>query len=280
VENAGCQPKVKFFVYRRMHRSGEYFGTHVAVRQFGSFALSVTDYAAGSIGWHHHGPAYLTWVARGGYCESVPGSARECSPDSLICHSAGEVHRDDFLAPTRCINIQPDPRWLAQWNVTIGTTRVIVSPEQVVTIARIRRELRCDDELSSMAIEGLLHELMSGVLRSQREGPAPRWLRVVRDEISSRFRETLTLASLASAAGVHPVHLARSFRRHFGATIGEMIRERRVAYAKERIRAGIALSEIACETGFADQSHFTRTFRSVTGLTPGEFRRGNRVPER
>lgn len=263
-----------------MHRSGEFFGTDVAVRQFGAFSVSVTDYAAGAIGWHDHACSYLTYVVRGGYRERLRGLTRDCVRHALIPHVAGEVHRDDFPTPARLINIQPDPQWLARWGVTIDDSQEITSSEQGVTMAHIGRELRCPDALSSMAIEGLLLELMATLLRAQREDPAPRWLRDVRDEILDRFRETLTLAGLAARARVHPVHLARSFRRHFGSTVGELIRQRRIEYAKERIRAASPLSEIACDAGFADQSHFTRTFRSVTGLTPAEFRRAHRLPER
>ncbi len=263
-----------------MRRSSEFFGTDVAVREFGAFVLSVTDYGEGAIGWHGHARSYLTYVVQGDYCERLHGSTRDCSRHCLIPHVAGEVHRDDFRTAARLINIQPDPQWLERWAVAIDASRRIVSSEHAVTMARIRSELRRDDAFSPMAIEGLLHELMAALMRTQREDPAPRWLLEVRDEIHDRFRETLTLATLASAANVHPVHLARSFRRHFGSTVGALIRHRRVEYAKERIRAGAPLSEIAGDAGFADQSHFTRTFRSITGMTPAEFRRADRVPER
>jgi AraC family transcriptional regulator len=117
-------------------------------------------------------------------------------------------------------------------------------------------------------------ELFAETGRHREEAPRlPAWLRGVRETIASRFTERLTIAALAMEAGVHPTHMARAFRQHYGCTVGELQRELRVAYARERITAGDALSAVAADAGFADQSHFTRTFRAVTGVTPAAFRR-------
>jgi AraC family transcriptional regulator len=82
------------------------------------------------------------------------------------------------------------------------------------------------------------------------------------------------MAEVAAAAGVHPVHLARVFRKQFGMTVGEYQRRLRLAWAgKELLRGDTDLATLALEAGFADQSHFTRAFRWMTGMTPGELRR-------
>ena len=101
----------------------------------------------------------------------------------------------------------------------------------------------------------------------------PDWLREVHTTVERCFRESLTLTDLARTVDVHPTHLAREFRRHYGSTIGETLRDLRVAYAKRRLASPASLQEIAQEAGFADQSHFTRTFRKATGMTPSMFRR-------
>ncbi len=181
---------------------------------------------------------------------------------------------------TRCINIQPDPAWLVRCRVSFDDCRAVESGVSSSIMSRLVLELRRNDTLSLMVIEALLLELLAAFMRAQHPLPAPTWLQNIHDEILSSFREPLTLSDFASAANVHPVHVARSFRRHFGSTVGEFIRERRVEFAKNRIRAGCALSEVALEAGFADHSHLTRTFRSLTGVTPSEFRRSQSVPGR
>ena len=109
---------------------------------------------------------------------------------------------------------------------------------------------------------------------------APRWLREVRRSIEMRFDEPLTLSVLADEAGVHPTHLARAFRAQYARTVGEMLRERRIEHAKQQLFCGVAPSEIALDAGFADQSHFTRVFRRLTGTTPAAYGRANRIPRR
>jgi AraC family transcriptional regulator len=68
-------------------------------------------------------------------------------------------------------------------------------------------------------------------------------------------------------------HLARAFRKYFGYSIGEYVRRRRVLFACEHIAAGEPLSQVAIDAGFANQPHLSRTFKAITGISPGEFRR-------
>ena len=78
---------------------------------------------------------------------------------------------------------------------------------------------------------------------------------------------------LAREAGVHPVHLSRVFRRITGKGIGEYVHRLRIREACERmIKPEASLADISCDLGFADQSHFTRTFHTITGTSPGVFR--------
>jgi AraC family transcriptional regulator len=70
------------------------------------------------------------------------------------------------------------------------------------------------------------------------------------------------------------VRLARTFRRQRGESVGDCVRRLRVESARRLLEDGRQpLSEVALAAGFADQSHFTRVFRRLTGMTPGEYRR-------
>jgi AraC family transcriptional regulator len=82
------------------------------------------------------------------------------------------------------------------------------------------------------------------------------------------------MRDLAHEAGVHPVHLARVFRRIEKRTPGEYQQRLQVRAACELLPdPEWPLVVIAAECGFADQSHFTRVFRKLTGTTPAQFRR-------
>jgi AraC family transcriptional regulator len=92
------------------------------------------------------------------------------------------------------------------------------------------------------------------------------------------FSESLTLAGVAASVGVHPVHLARVFRQHYRCTIGEYVRQVRIEFASRELSVSDApLAEIAFTSGFSDQSHFSKTFKRLTGQTPAQFRKASRL---
>ncbi|HVR41628.1 MAG TPA: AraC family transcriptional regulator, partial [Thermoanaerobaculia bacterium] len=135
-------------------------------------------------------------------------------------------------------------------------------------------EMRERDDVTPLALEGLLLELIAVAERSARdENSAPAWLRRAIEHLHDDPRGAHSLRDLARFSGVHAGHFARAFRRHAGCTLGDYVRRIRVERAKEAIAAGCALADVADACGFADQSHFTRTFRRIAGVTPAAYRR-------
>lgn len=101
----------------------------------------------------------------------------------------------------------------------------------------------------------------------------PHWLERVKNILEQRFAEPYKLSEIAAEAGVHPVHLAREFRKHYGSSVGEYLRKVRIEYAcRELMGSNVAVANIASAAGFADQSHFSRTFKRLRGMTPGRYR--------
>ena len=67
----------------------------------------------------------------------------------------------------------------------------------------------------------------------------------------------------------------RAFRARFGVSVGTYVRRERIRWASRALRNTDApIAEIALQAGFADQSHFTRTFVRHMGVSPGRYRRG------
>jgi AraC family transcriptional regulator len=99
------------------------------------------------------------------------------------------------------------------------------------------------------------------------------WLLRAVDYLHERFLGRPSLAELSSVAGVSPEHFNREFRRVYRMGPAEYVRYLRLSWAAERLRGHCQpVAEIACAAGFADQSHFTRHFRKLFGVTPAAFR--------
>lgn len=105
-------------------------------------------------------------------------------------------------------------------------------------------------------------------------GAQPDWLRRVKRRLADRFTTPPSIAGLARGAGVSADHLARSFKRRYGLGIHEYVRALRVEWCTWSLveAPDRSLAELAVLAGFADQSHLTREFRRVRGITPGRLR--------
>jgi AraC family transcriptional regulator len=145
---------------------------------------------------------------------------------------------------------------------------------------RLYAEFLAGDGASTLLIEGLLLQLTGEFSRVVTRTPAtpPQWLADVTEMLQSDYKANLTLASIGREVGAHPVHVAQVFRRFQGCTIGEYRRRMRVDFACRELATGDApLAHIAAESGFADQSHFARTFKVLTQMSPSQYRMAARA---
>jgi PAS domain S-box-containing protein len=89
-----------------------------------------------------------------------------------------------------------------------------------------------------------------------------------------RHSENLHMAELAASASLSKSQFNRKFSRLFGTTPREyLLRVRTNAACRLLETTDLTVTAIALETGFFDHSHFTRTFRRITNVTPGAYRR-------
>lgn len=235
-----------------------------------------------------HEWATLTLTVDGGYQVDWLRTRLDCGPASLVFHPPGEVYGARISdAGSRCLTVRIDPLVLRRAAEPVADLAHLPAARRAPPpwlAFELRRELVLSDDLSGTSVESAVVELLAELGErpglEARSAPPP-WLERVRERIHDEFRRRHTLESLARTASVHHVHLAREFRRRFGCTVGQYIRQRRVEFACHRLTdTDTELSRIAFEAGFADQSHFTNTFRRLVGLTPGAFRERFRAPPR
>jgi AraC-like DNA-binding protein len=108
-------------------------------------------------------------------------------------------------------------------------------------------------------------------------GLAPRALQRVREYIEEHLSESIELETLADIAGLSKWHFARAFKESVGTPPHFYLVQRRLERAQQLLaETDLPLAQIALKIGFSDQSHFSRRFRTVLGLTPRSFRRSKR----
>ena len=263
-------------------------------RVLDDFVITETRYGGGAaLPTHSHENGCVIVVLHGTFRERSDGRPRHCAPGLIIVRPKGEPHSNRFdERGGRCLNIELAPQWLAQTREVTGLfdrSSTFVGAPYWGMGRRLYQEAIRSDEFglagqppgtaalhgSQLGLESLLLALADDPSIDARRPPGtpPRWLLDVRDRIDARVAAPTTLSVLAAGAGVHPVHLATTFRRYFGKTVGSYLRQMRIEYACRAVtRSGTFLSDVALAAGFADQSHMGRTFKRVMGMTPAAYR--------
>jgi len=121
-----------------------------------------------------------------------------------------------------------------------------------------------------------LHEMLERIMdaiRSRKGRPPSYIVSVAMAHMTERCCQAISRDDTAKAAHVSPAHLSRVMRRHMGRTYIDLLNQMRTDRACELLaRTDKPLAAVAMETGFKDQSYFTKVFRGYTGTTPRQYR--------
>ncbi|MEI2454305.1 AraC family transcriptional regulator [Lysobacter firmicutimachus] len=229
---------------------------------------------------HRHDDAHYVLLLDGVYLSSARGAPALCRGPALIYNPPGTTHRDCFrsehgrfftltVSATRerelgaALSLPAQPLWQDDAAALLPALRLLAA-------------CRAWDEAAALSGEALSWELLAhtGRLALERSLRPAGWLRRVREQLRDECARPLRIADLARAAGVHPVHLAREFRRHYRCAPGDYLRRLRLERALSALAdPRLPLAEVAAQAGYADAAHLGHAFRRGYGLTPGDYRR-------
>jgi AraC family transcriptional regulator len=244
----------------------------------GASAVRLLVYAPGEQqDLHSHDHATISLVLRGRVTETDRHENEEASALSVAFKPAGVPHADRIggqgatlvqielgVSDESMVQAAGSALRLWRWEHATEAAQLMLGLAGVMNRGSIRkaeREIR-------LRFPRVLRALGAGP-RQGRRSPRP-WLA----SAASRLESRATVREVAAGAGVHPVYLARAFRRCFG--------ESPLDYRRRlRFREGVslltdtrdALADVAAHAGFSDQAHMTRELVRRIGLTPREFRR-------
>jgi AraC family transcriptional regulator len=233
---------------------------------------------------HAHAETTVTIVIGGSLRERVGCVEEIARPLSIVVKPGGTEHADEFgCEGTRTVQIaltDAEASNAAAWERTLRVWRWTHGGPGVRSFLALARLLRSADSVCggerADEIEWAAHDVLAAVGRHAGASDArtpPRWLQIVREELDGAGRAPPRVRVLAASAGVHPVYLARQFRRFYGCSVTEYLKQRRLQRTADLMTSNDdPLSLVSYTAGFADQAHMCRVFRAATGVTPGAFR--------
>ncbi|MET3667550.1 AraC family transcriptional regulator [Caulobacter sp. 1776] len=264
---------------RTAFSQGRFYGAPTVERRLPGVRLAHLEatQSAEHVHEHSHADAHFVLATHGRYLTTAAGP--ETEGPVLVFNPPGVVHRDRFVETGGyflAVSFEPaDWRGLADAGrgAAIDALR-LTGPDARRAALRLTRSLLARDA-EPLSLESLSLELAAQTLNTTHDSERfPSWLERAETYLADAFDQPIGVADLARVASVHPVHLARGYRRWMGAAPGDRLRTRRLERAADLLMRGRdPIGDIALASGFCDQSHLNRQFRRAYGVTPGEFAR-------
>jgi AraC-like DNA-binding protein len=213
------------------------------------------------------------------------GAARVSRPGQVVVLHPDEVHdgragtRDGF--GYRIVYVDPAHIAAALRSIRGRPHPLPFVREPVSANARLAQAVRraFQSGLDSLAVDAIVVELAEGLLSAAPDGglAPPRQVDVPVIERARQFLDAertrvVHSAELEAITGLTRYEVARQFRLLLGTSPHRYLLGRRLDLARQRMRGDGRLVDVAYEAGFADQAHFTRTFKRALGLTPARYR--------
>jgi AraC family transcriptional regulator len=228
---------------------------------------------------HCHSSASIIYVLSGRYRSTADGIRRRCDGGTLIFNPSGTVHRDSFEEPGGkflAISASEDTSRLINQVQSLSSDAVaITSGESISIAAALCRGCGSTRPEDVRDTEAICWDLVSALAGTQlwQEHESLSWVDRARELLQDECSANPRLSDVAARLEIHPVYFSRAFHRIFRCTPQRYLVRCRLQKAMHLLRLSrVPLSQVATESGFYDQSHFSRLFSQHFGVTPSQFR--------
>ncbi len=260
-------------------QTGKFYGaTQRRFEQGGILLTEVAHTSGRKLPCHTHESAYFGLLLAGSYSEKCTHRAADYDPFTMGFHPPSLTHSDEVgSCGSRMFCVELRDSYLSRIRPFLTAPQFVpdLCASEVTWLGlRLYRSF-VSETLSAWELQETCADMLERVSTShiQYEKSLPAWLCRALELLHESYRESLTLEQIAAQVGVHPIHLSRVFRKHYGCSMAEYMNRLRVQFVCRALSGGWAdLATAASDAGFADQSHLGRVFKSCTGQTPGKFR--------
>ena len=222
------------------------------------------------------------------YCQ---GTRYIAPPEHLIFFHPGEVHsgyaNDHNPWTYRMMYI--DITLITE--ILEGYSQTISFPETIFHNRAIASTFRLAHKLFSQSASKLEHEVLlqnfvkrlskqAGIYSTTQQRQDSRAVKLVREYLEENYQENVSIKTLCYLTDLSSNYLITAFRQEVGIPPHSYQIQVRVRRAKDDLLTHKPLVQVATDTGFCDQSHFTRCFKRLVGVTPGIYRKSSFVQDR
>lgn len=254
---------------------GEYSGNILNLVEFDGIITSKTAYSGNyDKSYHYHANPHLSFIIHGAHLERKSNQTSVRTTKDVLFYHSGELHQTiPFTSETKNLNLEIDSDFLQKHDISeeLLEKAVLKNVRSKLFILKLNSELNFNDGLTPTALHSLLLDFVAEAdVKDYRQ---ILWCTKLKEFLNDNWNHNHSLEELSVLLGVHPVTISKHFPKYIGCTIGEYVRRIRVIRSLDLLKSSRqSLTEIALYCGFSDQSHFTRTFKYLTGLNPKSFR--------
>ncbi|WP_299246711.1 helix-turn-helix transcriptional regulator [uncultured Aquimarina sp.] len=265
--------------YMRILREGTYYGKQNSEVSFNGILLSQYNYTVEKTAWHYHENPYFMFVLGGNMMDCNTKVKTLCPSGSIMFNNWQEAHygaKHSDQANGFHLEFQQD--WFENNGIHMNLlegSQLIENPKMHFLFAKLYHEFLLSDDYSELSVELLLLQICEtlGEIKENDSKNIPDWIIRLR-ELLHYDTSDLSLQYLSEQLDVHPVHISRAAPKYLSASLGEYIRQHKIKKAIPLILdSSNSLTEIAYQTGFSDQSHFNRVFKSYFDMNPSLYRK-------
>jgi AraC-like DNA-binding protein len=237
---------------------------------------------------HTHDSYAIGFVEEGAERYYYRGEMHFAAAGHVMLLNPDEVHTGQSAAPDgwRYRMLYPDPELVrcAASQIAGHAVSQPYFPRTVVDDPVVFSSLRylhltLESSPATLAREiHLLWALAELIMRHAEVRPTPAdiptepyAISVAREYIHAHYNCNISLERLAQLTSFSPFHFSRMFRKVVGLPPHAYLNQVRVTRAREMLARAVPIVEVADATGFVDQSHLTRAFKALVGVTPGQF---------
>ncbi len=228
-------------------------------------------------GWHSHNNAHITLFLKGGTTEKRKHFTETVGSGSLLFYHSDELHLNQkTIFPSQNINLEIEEHLFKELEINEAVIEKSIQNSALTKflILKIFKETQNPDPFSSDTIKMLFAQLSNANEHLERFEKSPFWVKSLNELLNDCWNENPNLQDLAQVLQLNPITISKHFPKYFGCTLGEYMRRIKINRSLSLVQSDkINLTEIAFECGFADQSHFIRTFKAQTGFLPKQFQK-------